>query len=173
MAKVKETKRENFDVSPEQQAEIETLQNLIEAPSKKDAVLMAVHAVLHLLAELKKGNQLFVGRPGRKDLKRYVMLGLEKPNIPKWIYLTEQAHPWKRQLYIKGRKLSAAAVWTGMQVNSLTHEQAADNWDIPVEAIREILEYCEQNQSLLQMEADEELRLLEEKGISIEPQATR
>ena len=38
----KDIRRENFDVSPEQQATIETLQAVLNANSKKDAVLLAV-----------------------------------------------------------------------------------------------------------------------------------
>jgi hypothetical protein len=163
----KELKRENFDVSPEQQAELQALQELVNAPSKKDAMLLAVNLALHLAAETKKGNQIFVGAPDQHDLRRFVMLGIEKPTIAKWTYLVEQAHPWKRQLFIKGRKLSAAAVWTGMAADNLSVEEAADNWDLPVDAVREILEYCENNKQLLRMEAEEELRRLEEKGVGV------
>ncbi|WP_199249571.1 hypothetical protein [[Phormidium] sp. ETS-05] len=28
-----------------------------------------------------------------------------------WQYLVERPHPWRRQLYIKGRKLLASTVW--------------------------------------------------------------
>jgi hypothetical protein len=167
MGKAKEVKRENFDVSPQQQAEIETLQALVEAPSKKDALLLAVHLALHLAVEAKKGNHLFVGDPSGRDLKRLVMLGIEKPNLPKWLYLVEHAHPWKKQLFVKGRKLPAASVWTAMIANKLSVDEAADNWDLPVEAIHEILEYCENNKVLLEMDANEELRRLEEKGIGV------
>lgn len=167
MGKTKDLKRENFDVSPEQQAEIETLQALIEAPSKKDAMLLAVHLALHLASEARKGNQLFVGDPARQDLRRLVMLGIEKPNLPKWLYLVEQAHPWKKQLFVKGRKLPAAAVWSATVANKLSFEEAADNWDLPVEAVREIFEYCEGHKAFLEMEANEELRRLEEKGIGV------
>ncbi len=169
MGKTKDTKRENFDVSPQQQAEIETLRELIDAPSKKDAMLMAIHLALHLASETKKGNHLFVGDPARHNLRRLVMLGIEKPNLQKWTYLVEQAHPWKKQLYVKGRKLPAVAVWTGMIANSLSIDEAADNWDLPAEAVYEILDYCESNKVLLEMEAEEELRRLEEKGIGLAP----
>ncbi len=167
MTKGKEIKRENFDVSPEQQADIETLQTLLETPSKKDAVLMAVQLALHLVAETKKGNQLFVGHPG-EDLKRFVMLGIEKPDVRRWMYLVEHSHPWKRQLYVKGRKLPAAAVWVGIATNNLSVEEAMDNWELSKAAVHEIVEYCETHKDLLEMEAAEELRLLHEKGIEID-----
>jgi hypothetical protein len=166
MTKKKEIKRENFDVSPEQQADIETLQAVLETPSKKDAVLMAVQLTLHLAAETRKGNQLFVGHPG-ENLQRFVMLGIEKPDARRWMYLVDHSHPWKRQLYVKGRKLPAAAVWVGIKSNNLSIEEAMDNWDLSQGAIHEIIEYCETYKDLLEMEAAEELRLLHENGIEI------
>ena len=33
------------------------------------------------------------------------MLGLETPNYWRWKYLVEFPHPWKKQLFVKGRKL--------------------------------------------------------------------
>jgi hypothetical protein len=173
MPKAREFRRENFDVSPEQQAEIEALQELLEAPSKKEALLMAVELTLQLVSETKSGFQVFIGTADKADLRRFFMLGIEKPNIQKWMYLVEHAHPWKKQLYVKGRKLPAAAVWSGMTANKQTPEQAAKNWDLPIEAVREIIAYCQSNQALLRMEADEELRRLEEKGIELVPKASR
>jgi len=169
MAKV--SKRENFDVSPEQEAEIDCLQQLIKAGSRKDAILTAVRLAIHLAAESKQGNQFFVAQPGQREQRRLMMFGIETPNVPKWMYLVDQAHPWKKQLFVKGRKLPAAAVWTGMTLNNMTAEQAADNWDLPVDAVLEIIEYCKENSDLLKMEAEEEYRRLEQKGIAIEPQA--
>ena len=95
------------------------------------------------------------------------MLVIEKPEIKGWMYLTEHAHPWKKQLYVKGRKLPAAAVWIEMAVNNLSVEDAMDNWDLPREVILEVLQYCEANKTLLEMEAAEEGRLLQEKGVTL------
>jgi uncharacterized protein (DUF433 family) len=130
-------------------------------------MLLAVELALLLASEAKNGNQFFVGDPARHDLRRLVLLGIEKANGSRWRYLVEHTHPWKKGLFVKGRKLPAAVVWTTMLANKLTVEDAADNWDLPVEAIQEILEYCELNKLFLEMEANEELRLLEEKGIGV------
>lgn len=51
--------------------------------------------------------------------------------------------------------------------NKLTVEEAADNWDLAKEVIEEIVLYCESNRLLLQMEADEEARLLRDEGIEV------
>ena len=56
-----------------------------------------------------------------------------------------------------------------MQVNHMTPEEAAENWDLPIEAIHEIIRYCQANRELLAMEADEEERRLRERGVRLEP----
>lgn len=84
-------------------------------------------------------------------------------------YLVDIEHSWKKQLYVKGRKLPAAAVWSSMLVNNLSREDAAENWELPVAAIDEIVDFCELNKDLLQMEAAEEGRRLAQKGIKLEP----
>lgn len=86
-----------------------------------------------------------------------------------WQYLVERPHPWRRQLYIKGRKLLASTVWRDMIANDMSPEEAADNWDLPLEAIHEAIRYCESHQELLKQEAEEERYRLEQKGVSLEP----
>lgn len=86
-----------------------------------------------------------------------------------WKYLVTRPHPWRRQLYIKGRKLLVSTVWQDMIANKMSAEQAAENWDLPLAAIHEAINYCENNRELLKLEADEERYRLETKGISLEP----
>lgn len=86
-----------------------------------------------------------------------------------WQYLVERPHPWRRQLYIKGRKLPASTVWQDTLANQMSPEEAADNWNLPLAAIHEVFQYCETHQELLKMEAEEERCRLEEQGVSLEP----
>lgn len=89
-----------------------------------------------------------------------------------WQYLEKRPHHWREQLYIKGRKLTAFGLWMDMMVNEMTPDEAADNWDLPLEAVREIIEYCQTHLPLLKREAQEERHRLEEKGINLESKIT-
>ncbi|MDJ0717877.1 MAG: hypothetical protein QNJ54_27265 [Prochloraceae cyanobacterium] len=89
-----------------------------------------------------------------------------------WQYLEQRPHPWRKQLYIKGKRLKAFTVWMDMLVNNLTPQEVAENKDIPLEAVMEALEYCQNNSELLKAEAIEVRRRLEEKGYNLEPQVT-
>jgi len=86
-----------------------------------------------------------------------------------WQYLVARPHTWRKQLYIKGRKILASTVWQDMQANQMSPEQVAENWDLPLPVIHEVVLYCKNHQELLKLEADEERYRLEEKGVSIEP----
>ena len=81
-----------------------------------------------------------------------------------WQYLVTRPHPRRQQLYIKGRKLLASTVWQDITVNQMSPEQAAESWDLPLSAIHEAICYCQSNQEILKLEADEERYRLEEKG---------
>ncbi len=121
------------------------------------------------LQELKeKAYQLSVS--DRLALVSAVIQSLQNaPQIEGWQYLVSRPHAWRKQLYIKGRKLLASTVWQDMIANQLSLEQAAENWDLPLAAICEATQYCESHQELLNLEADEERCRLELKGVSLEP----
>ncbi len=152
-------KRQNFDVTPEQEAELNQLRLLLDAPSVKDAILRATRVVNILAHEARQGRTIVLQGP-QGETERLILPELMPPPTDRWIYLVERPHPWRSQLYIKGRRLPAYRVWMDMQINHMTPEQAADNWDLSLAAIEEIIRYCESHRELLEMEAAEERALL-------------
>lgn len=171
MTQAGETKRQNFNVTPEQEAQIEWLREALGAGSAKEAILRAVSVLSTLKEYTQKGFKVALVKPDERV--ELVITGLESPADVQWKYLVERPHPWRRQLYVKGRRLLASTVWQDMLANELSVEQTAENFSVPVDAVLEIIRYCETNQELLQMEADEERRRLEEKGVMIEPMPAR
>ena len=86
-----------------------------------------------------------------------------------WHYLEARPHPWRRQLYVKGRRLRAFSVWSDMITNHLTAEEIAQSRDLPIEAIRECVRYCEENRQMLADECDQEERWLTARGVKLDP----
>ena len=121
------------------------------------------------LQELKeKASQLSVS--DRLALLGAIVQSLQStPEIEKWQYLIARPHGWRKQLYIKGHKLLASTIWRDMTANQMSPEQAAENWDLPLSAIYEAINYCENHQELLKLEADEEGYRLEAKKVQLEP----
>jgi len=86
-----------------------------------------------------------------------------------WQYLEERPHPWRRQLSVKGRRLLASSVWSDMIANQFAIEEIAHSRSLPVEAVRECVQYCEENRSLLDAECEQEKQWLLARGVSLEP----
>lgn len=85
-----------------------------------------------------------------------------------WQYLVERCHPWRRQLSIKGRNMTAAQLVGTMRANHLSPEQAAADFELPLDAIHEAQRYCSEHADLIALEANEERRRLIEKGYRLE-----
>src|SRR5262249_39635328 len=84
--------------------------------------------------------------------------------VPPWRHLAIRPHRWRRQLFVRGRNLTVGHLVMAMRANRQTPEQAAEELDLPVEAVREALCYYDQNKELIAHEAAEERRALSEGG---------
>lgn len=171
MTQAGETKRQNFNVTPEQEAQIEWLREAIGAASAKETILRSVSVLSVLKEYTQKGFKVALVK--LDEQVELVIPGLQPSPQAQWKYLVERPHSWRRQLYVKGRRLLASTVWRDMLANELSLDETATNFSLPLDAIVEVVRYCETNQELLKMEADEERRCLEEKGVAIEPTPTR
>jgi len=121
-----------------------------------------------LLQELKEQSYK-LSTNDRLDLIIALIQSLQSSvEIAHWQYLVKRSHPWRRRLYIEGRKLLASTIWQDILSNQMSNEEAADNWDLPLDAIYEVIRYCESHQELLKLEADEEQYRLTTKGVSFE-----
>src|SRR5882757_7106914 len=65
--------------------------------------------------------------------------------VEPWLFLVRRQHPWRKQLYIKGRNLTARQLVGSMKANQLDEQAAAADNHVPVEAVREALAYVENN----------------------------
>ena len=161
------TKRANFDLTPEQDEILANLRTALSTSTIKDTVLRAAQVTTLLVNEARQGNHLFVGRSAQQAT-RLAIPELEANLPPAWQWLVERPHPWRRQLWVKGRKLLASAVWLDAQANGLSAAEAAENWGLPLPAVEEAFAYCEAHRALIEAEADEERQRLLAEGVSPE-----
>lgn len=85
-----------------------------------------------------------------------------------WQYLEPRPHSWRKQLYIRGKRIKASVIYFDMIINNETPVEASENWDLPLAAIEEVIEYCQSHQQLLEQEAAKERRIVLE-GVTIAP----
>ena len=90
--------------------------------------------------------------------------GPRETPAPPWKFLVVRKHPWRKQLYIKGRNMTVRQLVGGVKANKFSDEQAAGNYNLPVEAIREALEYFEANPEVIALDHATEMYLLSLEG---------
>jgi uncharacterized protein (DUF433 family) len=90
--------------------------------------------------------------------------------VEPWQYLVCRQHPWRKQLYVKGRNMTARQLVGSMKANHLDEASAAADNRLPVEAVREALLYVERNRELLETEAEIERLMLKRGGVARGPQ---
>ncbi len=78
-------------------------------------------------------------------------------------HLVTRPHPWRRQLYLKGRRMTVGQFVSAMQANHMTSEEAADDMELPIEQVEEALAYYESHRDLIEAETREELARLADK----------
>jgi uncharacterized protein (DUF433 family) len=83
-----------------------------------------------------------------------VIAGLESLGRD-WDWLVPRDHPWRRQLWIKGRNLTAGDLVRTAEVEGWTPERAAEEFDLPVEAVVEAIRYAETARDLIAAEEAE------------------
>ncbi len=136
-------------------ATAERLDELDERLSRVEELLR-----LHPEARPTRGNLVGTGPLTRTG----------ETSVDPWKHLVRRPHPWRKQLYLRGKNLTARQLVGGMRANQLDEEAAAANYGLPVEAIQESLAYVEENKSLLADEAEIERLMLKREGVSRGPQ---
>lgn len=91
--------------------------------------------------------------------------------VEPWQYLVRRQHPWRQQLYVKGRNMTARQLVGSMKANQLDEAAAAADHRVPIEAVREAVAYIESNRELLETEAEIERLMLKRGGAARGPQA--
>ena len=90
--------------------------------------------------------------------------------VEPWRFLVRRQHPWRKQLYLQGRNLTARQLVGSIKANRLDEDSAAENYHLPIEAIREALAYVESNKALLETEAEIERLMSKREEVAGAPQ---
>ena len=56
-----------------------------------------------------------------------------------YTHLESRPHPWRRQLWLRGRNMTVGQMVATMRANHLNPEQAAANFDVPPVQVAEAL----------------------------------
>lgn len=88
---------------------------------------------------------------------------IEDPHsdLGRWKFLEQRPGSAWKQLYVIGKPFKAFDVYEEMLATNESCEEASLAWNLPIEAIQEIIEYCKENQELLKRESHEANKRIE------------
>lgn len=164
----KNKQRIQLDLANEQVSLMDTLSQQLALRSRADLLQQAFSLFLWAVDQVLAGHHIIsVDSEQVQKIARY-----KEVNIPalqpfvfqNYQYLTGRPHPWKKQLFLKGRNMTVGQLISTVETNNLTDEEAAEDLSLPVEQIKEARAYYQTHKSLVDLEAREEAARLAGKG---------
>src|SRR5215831_6026598 len=96
-------------------------------------------------------------------------VGMSKAEPNQWAYLAPKPGSCYRQLFVKGRNISARALY-GQYVDGdepgMSPEELAADYDVPLAAVLEAIAYCEADPPEIRQDWEAEEALAEATGIN-------
>ena len=140
-----------------------------ETPTVIDPTTRKIYALVPTDAQAGVGSgRAFAGVGGGPSGEDE---GPQEMPAPPWQHLVVRKHPWRKQLYLKGLNMTVRQLVGGVKANGFTEEQAAANYHLPVEAIREALAYFEANPEVIALDAAYEQYLRKLHGVGRGPES--
>ncbi|MCG3159629.1 MAG: hypothetical protein JMDDDDMK_00643 [Acidobacteria bacterium] len=79
-------------------------------------------------------------------------------------YLDRRPEKKSQELFVRGAGVRASTIWHDRFISRFSPEQIARDRDLPLEAVYEALDYCQENWESICNEKDSEQQRLEKKG---------
>jgi len=164
MAKGSTTRRPRLhvDVSEAMGAAVKRTADRFFRGAVSDAVAAAFSAFSWMLEQKRQGRRVIAVEPDAlpEQYAEAVIPGVEEALVnDRWTWLVERPHPWRRQLWLKGRRIRAAQLMERMEANGWPPEETARQFELPVDAVLEAQRYVEANRELIHAETIEEQRV--------------
>jgi uncharacterized protein (DUF433 family) len=155
-------RRWQIDLRPEDEATLLRARRVLAADGDSETGRALLGLFAKLAAAIESGAVISFlpgDDPRAIDALPEVTRALRPEARYKW--LVAAPHAWRRQLSIKGRRLTAAQLVSWMQANGDSIEATAADWDLDVDAVAEAVEYVAGSRQLIEAEFAEERRRTE------------
>ncbi len=71
---------------------------------------------------------------------------------PSYVHIERREHPWRRQLFVKGRRLLPGCIASTMRIENWSPEETAVQFKLPLEVVMEIIDYAGRYRTLIEAE---------------------
>jgi hypothetical protein len=153
---IKTRHRLSADVPERTQARVRETAGRYYRGVVSDAVTTALETFQWVVDARSRGKRVIATDSDNlpEAYEELVIAGLDS-GLPEWTWLVKREHPWRRQLWIKGRNMTAGSVARTAATNGWSPERTADEFDLPVGAVLEAQQYAESASELIDAEEAE------------------
>jgi uncharacterized protein (DUF433 family) len=154
---VKTRHRLSADVPERTQARVRETASRYYRGVVSDAVTTALETFQWVVDARSRGKRVIATDVDSlpESYEELVIAGLDSIGSGEWTWLVKREHPWRRQLWIKGRNMTAGSVASNAATNGWSPERTADEFNLPVEAVLEAIRYAETAKPLIDAEEAE------------------
>jgi uncharacterized protein (DUF433 family) len=135
---------------------LRTLGELLGTGGDAETTRRALDIVENLVDRIRQGYKLAAVPIGDEHADAVPELTRALRPELRYTYLVSRPHAWRKQLVFKGRRLTVGQFLGRMRAEQWTPEQAATEFELPVEAAYEALEYGERHAALIAAEDAED-----------------
>jgi len=114
-------------------------------------------------ASLPDKIKVYVVVTGEEAIKRESAAGKT------YQYLEQRPDKSAQELFVRGTGVRASTIWHDRFISRFSPDQIARDRDLPLEAVYEALDYCQENWERICKEKDSEKQQLEKRGFFGEP----
>ncbi|MBI4280436.1 MAG: hypothetical protein HY660_18440 [Armatimonadetes bacterium] len=157
--------RIQLDVSQDQAVMLDRLASMLSVRSRSDLLHEALATFIAVMTEIMNGRRVVAADPAEVERLQRVREFVVPAALPYaqdrvYEFLVRRPHPWRKQLYLKGRNMTVGQLVAVMNANRWTPETVAEEYDLPVPQVREALVYYSAHRDLVDAELREEAQML-------------
>jgi uncharacterized protein (DUF433 family) len=150
-------RRVSVDLPPDTEAATRGIADAYFRGVATDAIRAALSLLAWTIEAKRNGKKIVAVAPEDVPSRSTepVLPGLEEQFDVRSVWLVERPHRWRRQPWIKGRRLTAGDLTRTAEIEGWSPEQSAEEFDLPVEAVLEAMRWTAANRELVLAEERE------------------
>jgi uncharacterized protein (DUF433 family) len=155
-------RRWQVDLKPEDELTLERARRALGADGDSETGRALLHLFSRFAAAIERGSVISFLRaddPAAIDAVPELTSALRPES--RYRFLVSVPHGWRRQLSIKGRRMTAGQLVGSMEADGWSVDEAAREFDLDPLAVAEAVDYVSRNRELIDAEAAEERRQTE------------
>lgn len=150
-------RRLSVDLPPESEAATRAIADRYYRGVATDVLRTALSVLAWVIDAKRAGKRVVAVDPDAlpASFEEPVLPGLEEQLSVSDTWLVERPHPWRRQPWIKGRRLTAGDLARTAEIEGWTPDEAAAQFGLPLQAVLEAQRYLAANRDLVLAEERE------------------